>query len=176
MTKENKNYPKNADLFLGEIAGYINEPSQVNGVLLVPLKRSVLSRCETLSDCRSHVSEVARVLGLSDILSFSLFNENNQVEPVYKIDLSRSNGNYFKLDYPLTQVTPATPIFDMEKLHIEKLKTAFHEVSPNEIKESIQFLCEKGWTDNDFTREFNISKTTIWRYKNKVINKKPLSQ
>jgi len=168
---ENTNTQENIKIFLNEIADYIEEPTEANGFLLIPLKKSMLTSCKTLSGCRKNISDLAEKMGLNHILDFSFTDNNQAIGPAYKLDLLRINS---KPD-SLTQTMIALPNFDIEKFHVERLKTAFHKVTADEIKESIQFLGEKGWKDADFTREFDISKTTIWRYKSKVMDKTDIS-
>jgi hypothetical protein len=75
----------------------------------------------------------------------------------------RKNPNlqkYFKFSLE----NPVGFTFDLTLLHRERLSKVFNKVTKEETQESIKFLTEIGWNDEQFQREYGVATITLWRY------------
>lgn len=128
-------YPENIKTFLTEIADYIETPTESKGVLFVPIKKSIFRNPDIF---------IPFIHG--------------------KIDVLKDNPNWkkycsFSICYPIGFT------IDLALVHRERLAQVFNKISKEETQESIKFLSEIGWTDEQFQREYEVSGITLYRYR-----------
>lgn len=167
------NYRKNVNAFLSEIqqSGFLLKPFEVNGVLLLPIKIEFFSDSNRFPPFfRETVLPLAEKWGLKRFFKLSLINPMNEIR--FELDVSqlyasisegKGNSTLSIAESKGVDPNPSTLEF-----HTNRLKAAFQRVTREEVAESIAFLAENGWNDEKFTKEFNVSGTTLWRYRKKT--------
>ena len=151
-------YPENVRTFIHEMAEYISQPQEIDGSLILPIRKEMIADPNVFhSFCHVTALPLAEHLKLKDYFKLSFeppigFRINLKI--MLLVNASEENEE------------PTSNFDDPIQIHIDRLKTAFQRVSPEEIAESVKVLAENGWDDTRFAEDFNMSPASIWRYRN----------
>lgn len=152
------NLLENIKILLEESQPYIDTPEENDkGTLILPVKNEVAANPDAFVPFYRMFIPLQRKLGLEPYIKMV-----SDTKPM-KI------GN--------TTVEMCTKLkfqVDIAELHRDRLAVFFHHnITQDQVIESINFLFGCHWTEEQFLREISISKITLYRYRSGKLQRKP---